>query len=66
MSNISQNTEQDQKIELTPSQLSPGLAKPEDFDVSIVEKGHGQSSQELVNARLTERPHRPTPERNRV
>ena len=54
MSNHPQNKEQGVKVELTPEQQNPGLAKPTDFDIHevgddpLTQPFHGQHGDTLA------------------
>lgn len=77
MSNHPSNKEQGVKIELTPEQQNPGLAKPTDFEVTETDDplpptpGHGQRGETAAEYKrlLKERrggESQPIPDRNSV
>jgi hypothetical protein len=58
MSNNPRNTEQDSKIELTPTQQNPGAAKPTDFKIiKAGESFHVEKGDDGAE-------HNPIPDRN--
>lgn len=62
MSNSTTNREQDQLIELTPTQQNPGAAKPTDF--AIEDRDGGQRDAALLAE--ADAQSQPIPDRNQV